>query len=306
MPSPTSGQLAAIVSQKSDQELLNMLAKPGDWIPSALKIAGEELNRRGANIPPDGGADHLSEAGKSDATPKGMTIEQQVALEGKQILEVVMEGGETVVFPDIPTLRESILGGGTTKNLKIRSVAVDANGKRTEGEWTTVEKFGVSNSELRCLYRPVWHSTMKYAGYGAIAGIVIKALDTTATMFSVDGTLGVVWLAVVASLFLSKKWPIAPIMVIFFSFKLGIKANLFIAALTTAAVGAAFGTPLGMIVGTAVGHFKATSLPKAPDASPEGWRSYNLGLVLPILTLAVMVPLYLWLNVKLLEWFEQG
>jgi hypothetical protein len=283
-----------------------MLEKPGDWIPLALKTAGEELNRRGVNVPPDGGGGHPVGEGKSENESKGMPIDQQFAHAGEQILEVLMEDGETVIFPDIPALRESILGGSTTKDLRIRSVAVDANGKGTEGEWTTVEKFGVSNSELRGLYRSVWHSTMKYAGYGAIVGIVIKALDTTATMFSVDGTLGVVWLAVVASLFLSKKWPIAPIMVIFFSFKLGIKANLFIAALTTAAVGAAFGTPLGMIVGTVVGHFKAPSLPKAPDASPESWRSYNLGLVLPILTLAVMVPLYLWLNVKLLEWFEQG
>ena len=69
----------------------------------------------------------------------------------------------------------------------------------------------------------------------------------------------------------------------------------------TMVVGAVFGTPAGMIVGTIVGHFKAPSMPKAPDAAPEGWQPYRWGLLLPLLALAVLVPLYIWLIMKILN-----
>jgi hypothetical protein len=220
-------------------------------------------------------------------------------------IEVVSAAGETITFAAASDLRKAILDKLAAKNLKARWVTVDAAGKRTEAAWITVEKLAIDHPELRSLYRPIWHYTMQYIAYGVIAGIALKFLDTTILLVS-SGNGGVImlWLLVIASLFLAKKWPIAPIAVVFLSIKLGVRANLFITALATMLVGAMFGAPLGMIVGTAVGHFKSKSISRALDAEPEGRRPYRLGIVIPLLALAVLIPLYIWFNFKMMEWMD--
>lgn len=142
----------------------------------------------------------------------------------------------------------------------------------------------------------IWHYTMKYGGYGAIAGIFIKSLDTTIVMYSIDEITGNVWLFVVGSLFLAKKWPIAPAVPLILSFKLGVKVNLFIAFLSTMLVGALFGFPAGMIVGTIIGHYKLKNATEPRSFHQEGPRPYALGLALPLLALVLLIYSYYWFN----------
>ena len=66
-------------------------------------------------------------------------------------------------------------------------------------------------------------------------------------------------------------------------------------------VGAVFGAPSGMVVGTIVGHFQKRTAIMAIDAQPEGVRPYVLGLVAPLAFLAVAVPAWIWMSVKLLS-----
>ncbi|MDD2737074.1 MAG: hypothetical protein PHF56_24330 [Desulfuromonadaceae bacterium] len=216
--------------------------------------------------------------------------------------EVVSCNDETMTFDSVTELREAILGGLVTRELNVRKVTVDASEKRLESAWVPVEKFVAGYSELRALYRPIWHFTKQYAWYGVIAGFALKAVDTTITIFTANETAGLVWLLVIGSLLLSKKFPLAPAMVVFMTFKFGVQANFFITALATMLVGAMFGAPGGMVVGTIVGHCKQKSMTTAPDAEPEGKRPYWLGIGLPVLTLAALIPLYIWFNVKLVEW----
>ena len=212
----------------------------------------------------------------------------------------MLDSGEVVASDSVGQLRPFILNGGFGRQTKARRVVRGADGKTIEGEWTTLEKLASTHTGLRDLYRPVWHYTMKFAGYGAITGIALKTLDTSVTIFSLNETAGIIWLAVVASILLSSKWPYAFAAGLFLSLKFGVRANLFVTAITTALVGAAFGVPIGMILGTLVGHAKARSRPKAPDAPGEGNRPYLLGIVIPILILAVLIPLYIWFNLQVL------
>jgi hypothetical protein len=246
-------------------------------------------------------ADHVIEPVQEVETPADAVTKSGPSIR----FELMTVDGETMTFDDVPALREAILGGQVTKGLNARKVIIDGSGKQIETAWVTVEKFAANNPDLRYLYRPVWHYTMRYAWYGVIAGFALKAIDTTVTIFSTNETAGLVWLMVLGSLLLSKKWPLAPAMAIFITFKFGVRANFFITALATMLVGAMFGSPVGMVVGTLIGHYRKNFITAAPDAEPEGRRPYWLGLGAPLLALAVLIPLYIWFNFKLVEWMAQ-
>jgi len=215
--------------------------------------------------------------------------------------QVSLLSGKTQTYASPRDLREDILRGIVSKSMKARTVAIDKNGKRKESKWSSVERIAAKNAELESLYRPVWAYTMKYLWYGTLAGFVLKALHTTLTIFAADETAGIVWLVVLGSLLFIKKWPFAPVVAVIVSSRL-VKANLFITVLATMLVGFVFGGPAGMVIGTLVGHSRKGSCPVAPDAEPEGLRPYLLGVVLPLIILAIAVPLYIWLNWKMAQW----
>lgn len=159
----------------------------------------------------------------------------------------------------------------------------------------------IANADLRSLYRPIWDYTLKYLWCGAIAGFVLKAIDTTMTIFSLNKATGIVWLVILGSLLSAKDLPFAPFIAMIISLKFGVKANLFITVLTTIPVGFLFGAPLVMVVGTVLGHFKRIKAAKAPDVISEGRRLYILGILAPIIFLMVLIPLYYWFNIKMLD-----
>lgn len=50
---PTSPLLAENMARKNDEELVNILVKPVDWIPEALFAAKAEFKKRGLSLPPE-------------------------------------------------------------------------------------------------------------------------------------------------------------------------------------------------------------------------------------------------------------
>jgi len=211
--------------------------------------------------------------------------------EARVVFELDVGDGDTNRTFDARALREAILGGEAKKGRKCRSVTVDAGGNRIEADWTTVEEVAVGSAELRDLYRPVWHKTLVFALYGALTGVVLKMLDTTVTLFAIDDQVGVLWLVVIGSLLVTRWVWFAPLVAIGLMVFSGVQANLFITAIAAALVGATVGTPAGMIVGTIVGLARASGAQKAPDAGPEGRRPLLLGIVLPLIALAILIPL---------------
>ncbi|WP_291983281.1 hypothetical protein [Candidatus Accumulibacter sp. ACC005] len=215
-------------------------------------------------------------------------------------IEVLRAGsGSPIRFGDEEALRAAILAGEIRRMDSVRRIVVTTSGDETSPKWTTVEEFARGNASLRRLYRPMWTLGLHYASRGALAGIAVKALDTTATLFYVNPNAGWLWLGTIASLFLTRKWPWAPAVPLVIALNVFPKANFFIMALGTATAGAFFGWPLGMIVGVLVARFHSSPDAVAPDALPEGSRPLWLGVALPAAVLLAGASLYIWVHLKL-------
>jgi hypothetical protein len=228
--------------------------------------------------------------------------EQQSATMKTPRFQIEHENGNRLEYTSAAELKEGILAGNVARTLRARMVRQNTTNDERSEEWKTVEILALSNKDLRGLYRPVWAYSLKYIAWGAVAGCILKALDTTILFFTMDPQIGLYWLLVLGSLFVAGRWGWAPIIVAFLSFKFGIRGNLFMAALGVMAVGCILGIPLGLIVGTLLGHCRKARAVLAPDAASEGYRPYVLGLVLPSLFLLIAVPLYVWLSVNAAAW----
>jgi hypothetical protein len=237
--------------------------------------------------------------------PSAMLKASQEAAKRGWEFEVCLPTGETQTFDSADALREDILRGTVPKSAKARSAKAGKDGKKTESEWSTVEKVSVRNEKLRSLYRPVWSYTMKFLMYGIVAGIILKGIDTVVLFFRVNALAGFLLLAVWAALLASGKWrgsSVVLVIAIIASIRFGIGTNLFMVVLGAMFIGSIFGAPAGMLVGTIVGLFRRGKGEVAPDAGPEGGRPLLLGIVVPLSVLAIIVPLYIWFNMKLPEW----
>lgn len=282
-------QIQEKMNSKSTEELLNIWKENNreEYSNEAFVAIQRILTERGESLPAQ--------------------LKDESAVTKKQTIAICFPNNEIKVYENNDNLREEIIRGDVRMDYKARLIGISAEGsdESKEIEWSTLEKISDTDFKLQTLYRPVWAYTMKGLTYGAIVGIALKALDTTWLFFQIDQTTGFVWLMIVGSLFVTKWWWWAPGVPLFLSFKLGIKANLFITFLAVMFVGAIFGGPAGMVVGTIVGHFRARNIPKAPDADPEGAKPYLIGLLVPLMFLVVAIPSYLfWLMPKIIDWLS--
>jgi hypothetical protein len=248
--------------------------------------------------------DNVADPGVQAVDPLREEIDvgaNETAPEQTGSIEVELPSGETRrFFPE--GLRAEILSGRLPRTLRARSLASKPGKNQTEPPWGTVESVAASNKELRGIYRPVWDTVLLFAGYGAIAGIALKAIDTTVSLFAIDVGIGMAWLAFAFFAGIGsadKKWGAWWIGALAVSIWTGM--NLFMTAGATALVGALFGVPAGMMVGTIVGLAKSGRAVRAPDAEVEGSRPVLLGLAVPAVALAVLIPAYVWFNVQLVR-----
>jgi hypothetical protein len=209
------------------------------------------------------------------------------------------------VFTSAGDLREAILEGRFATPGTVARIVVPGAPVPADGGWQPIARLACSHADLRAAYRPVWDTGVRYMWIGAAVGIGLKLLETTLSIFSVDGGAGFLWLLTLGSIAVSSRWALAPLAVIYFSFKAGIRANLFITAIAAALVGVAFGAPIGLVIGTLVGYSRREKLPMAPDAEPEGSRPTLPGVALPVVWLGFAIPAYVWFNVKALEWMAR-
>lgn len=245
----------------------------------------------------------------TDSLTKENLIEEEVSVQSKiaatndQIIEVELPNGKIEKFNSVNDLKDNIVCGSILKDFKVRQVLSSMSEKQKEKvEWANVEDFSEDLFELKTLYKPVWAHTMKGLFYGSVAGIILKTLDTTYLFFSLDPTVGFVWLLVIGSLFVKKWW--APLAVVFFAMKIGIRVNLFVTVFSVALIGAVFGAPMGALIGTIVGYIRVNKIHRAPDAATEGLKPLLAGIMAPILSLGILIPFYFfWLQPKILEWF---
>lgn len=203
---------------------------------------------------------------------------------------------EILAYPNFDEVVEGIITGSVKKSYKIRPTC-DSD---EEFDWITVEDLCETEFSLKTLYKPIWAHSMKGLFVGAFNGILLKALDTTITFFSVDSRLGWLWLFLVAAI-LSKRWWM-PAVILLIAAKsevniAGIVGSLFLTILGVFFVGAIFGGPAGLLIGTVAGYIREKNLPRAADFTPEGKKPLFLGFVAPALFLAFLIPFYLyWVN----------
>jgi hypothetical protein len=220
--------------------------------------------------------------------------------------EVTLTSGECKSYCSETELHDDIFHGLIPRSAPACRIDSNENSRRSVRKWSTVERLASSDAKLRALYRPVWSYTLRYLLYGSLVGIVLKCIDTSITLFVIDAKLGLVWLGCIGSLLVSKKWPAAPVIAIVAAVSVGVRCNLFMTILGTMLVGFSIGGPLGMIVGTIMGHVRKRSIPTAPDAVSEGNKPLIWGLVAPALFLSTWIPLYVMLSIKAIEWLQRS
>jgi len=147
---------------------------------------------------------------------------------------------------------------------------------------------------------------VRFIPYGIIGGVILKEFDTALLFYNVDlkvfGLFCLAILAVIATNWF-KFYPIAIYLLL--TWRMGIHANFFSIMIASAVVGALFGAPTGVLIGTIVGHFKARSLTRLGVVNTEGFRPYLVGVILPVIFLAIGLPLWIfWLTPKMVEWMS--
>jgi hypothetical protein len=213
---------------------------------------------------------------------------------GAQFIEVRRSDGRTLTYKDAGAARDDILCSVIAGTDEARDARVDDKGN-TVGKWTTVEALCARYPVLRGLYRPVWDCVLTGLTYGALVGMILKAVDTAILLFAVNPSLGLAFVACVAAFIFSRNGLIALIITLFVSARLGVPPP-FMTLIGTGLVGGLFGGMAGMVIGTGVGALRARNCRRAPDAKPEGARPYVLGAALPGAFLAAAVPAWIWLS----------
>ncbi len=231
-------------------------------------------------------------------------------------IEVWFPDGECVLYKDATELTNNIANGNIKKSYRARLLhgspaqpnadgGADEQGENMDINWSSVGKLAAQIPEIQVMFTPKWSYALGGVGWGILVGIIIKALDTTITLFIIDPQAGMLWLFTVACIFASGRFGFYPIVVYFVvTIMVGMPfANFFVTAIVVALVGALFGAPAGLFVGAVVGHFKAKQIAKHVNIDDEGLRPYMLGMLLPFAFLVISLPLYIfWLTPKIMEW----
>jgi hypothetical protein len=177
-----------------------------------------------------------------------------------------------------------------------RASAVKIHAKADNGEWSasdsTLFELASQHFSLRTLYEPVWSHAMAGLKIGALVGIALKLLDSSALLAMIDPRLAVLFLASIGICLVPR---IGTFGVIAFSIAAAkfTKINLFVMGLTAAAVGATLGCLPGMAIGGIVGMIRKRSLALAKDAVPEPRSLIVQAVLLPLATGGALIAFYL-------------
>lgn len=224
------------------------------------------------------------------------------AIEPGQVVEILLPPDEKEAYRDMDQLREDILSGKLKKSWQARKYKVSKDGNLPEKmpPFSNLETALTGELSLHRLYKPIWAHTRNYLIYGVLIGIGLKFLETTLAQFAASGKLGGTWLVVCLALIVGSRFKLALVIAVVAGIITRVNIFAFLgAAFGVVLAGAIFGGPVGMIIGTIVGYFRAKSVVLAPDHEPEGARPFLLGILVPAAILAIAVPFYLSAILKL-------
>jgi hypothetical protein len=228
-------------------------------------------------------------------------IECKNCLEANMSCEVIIND-ETKHVESVNGLISLIKSGRICLTTQIRRLVGENR------EWEAFENYK-EEAVLSRYFTPIASTAWQFAFKGITIGIVIKGLDTAALFFASDVLAGFLWLLTLFGLMFSDKLKIPGWVVVgailFFSVKYGISVNLFITFLTVVIVGALFGFPAGMFVGSITGLIRRSRNLVVPGVTPEKGVVFIYYTLIPILVFISLAVLYfLWLNPLILKNLE--
>ena len=254
----------------------------------------------------EGGFEYLASALERASNPEAWRpIKNRLStlVEAEGVVEVKADGAR-LAFPstdDYVKLRGVIASQGVQRldQARLHEGKSFAGGVADEAlEWTGLEAIAAKHDKLAPYYAPIATLARRGILFGALTGMGLKLLDTTATFLMVGSPMGLAMVLLIASFLIAKWVPIAPALAGGFA---GITGGLgfFAALLSSAAVGAALGAPGGAFVGGIVGIVRSRGTQVAPDREPEQAMDIVKWVVVPAILFAGAVYAYVWL---LLPW----
>jgi hypothetical protein len=198
----------------------------------------------------------------------------------------------------IPLIKKGKINAST----KIRRLA----GK--DRDWGDFEKMK-KEEKLSRYFSPITSTSWQYAFIGITVGIVLKGIDTAVLFFAIDPFTGMIWLVTLFGILFHEKLKISSWVIVgavlFFSFRYGISVNLFVTFFTVVIIGAMFGFPAGMFVGSIVGLVRRVRHLVVSDVNDEKRTVIIYYSILPLVGFVSLVLLYFfWLNPLILKYLE--
>jgi hypothetical protein len=196
-------QIQDKMESKSTEELIDILEENNRevWSNEAFEAMQRILTARG--VKPPTLLNEVPSANNEAATHVTIQVANIPINQMKGTTDSSCISDEKIyAYNSYGELKKNIIDGNVKRNYAARIIKNEEDTQKVA--WSNVENISNGIAELKSLYNPVWSHTMKGFVYGAIVGIVIKALDTTWLLFSVDQNTGFIWLLIVGSLFLTK------------------------------------------------------------------------------------------------------
>jgi len=203
-------------------------------------------------------------------------------------------------FEDLSTVE--LLIKGKKLNISVNTPIRNKNGE--DRKWYKFEEYA-EGTDLQKFITPVWSSATAAGFIGALIIIILKGIDSSVLFFEEKEYLGYLFLGFIGSSVLSVKVKgastVSMVLGVLLIMKSGV--NVFFSILALGAIGFIFGYPAGMIVGALTARSKLKKGKLIHDAPDEDKNVYLKTILLPVVILAITIPLYLlWLNPLMLEY----
>lgn len=181
---------------------------------------------------------------------------------------------------------ESVLRDGLVQGTLDGDTGLEIHAKAEGGTWlqssSTLAAFAHQHFALRVLFEPVWSHALAGLRWGALAGIVLKLLDTVVLLASANPSMAFLFLVAIVICMIPRIGFLGVLAISFYGAQAGLP-NFFVMAFASGLTGALLGCLPGMAAGGLIGYCRRSSLPRAARAASEAPTLPWSAVVFPLL-----------------------
>lgn len=205
---------------------------------------------------------------------------------------------------------ESVLRDGLVQGTLDGDTGLEIHAKTEAGKWlqssSTLAVFARERFALRVLFEPVWSHALGGLRWGALAGIVLKLLDTVILLASANPAMAFFFLVAIVICMIPRIGFLGVLAISVYGAQAGLP-NFFIMAFASGLTGALLGCLPGMAAGGLIGYCRRSSLPRAARASSEGATLPWSAVILPLAGAVALWGFYVFVfNPWLVTVLESG